>query len=283
MFTLWIMASLIGLFCVIALAVWGSIVSLQKHNAKRKQVKDQLLSVAQQFDGHLVERGWNGMPKLVLNHAGRRFRVSFRPHHINEASQGTCGTGSSYGAVNACGAQDCSYLHIIAECTNPEFRMSVEANSFASRVNAFFGKGRCQTGDADFDQKFLVFANRHHDSIEMILNRNVRHELLVGSAFYLRAKNTKPQKFVAKKTNGDESARRRVRSRYHVPIGAVSMLNKGRISLFVEGGQIEAKLLVHEAEYARLGEILLSVMQAVGEINRSLALLNKNQKHLEEV
>ena len=45
----------------------------------------------------------------------------------------------------------------------------------------------------------------------------------------------------------------------------------------IEGGQAEAKLLVHQAEYARLGEILLSVMQAIQEIDRSCSLLNKNQ------
>ena len=286
MFGFWVIASLVGLG--IALVVSASMASLRIQEAKRTQVKNHLQRVADQFDGHLVERGWNGMPKLVLSHNGQRFLASF-------------GKQGPYSTNNSCGAQShykCCDIDVTAEFTDPEFRMSVSANTLTSRVNGWFDKERCQTGDDDFDQKFLVVANQHNDLIEMILNRNVRHELLVGSAFYLRPMNPEPKKLEAKqpqpekRMRSDRSDRRgrsfvldrksRDRSRYEVPFATTSMLNRGRVSLKIEGGQAEVKLLVHEAEYARLGEVLQSVMQAIQEIDRSFSLLNKNQK-LEKV
>ena len=276
MFGFWIIAPLIVLGIVSI--VCASIAASRMHDAKRMLINDQLQSVANEFDGHLVERGWNGMPKLVLNHSGKRFLVSFTKQYNQQATENSCGA-----------RHECCYIDVSAECTNPEFRMSVSVHTFTSRINSWFDKERCETGDVDFDQKFLVVANRHNDSIERILNRHVRYELLVGSAFYLRPFKPQPKKvekkpLPEKRMSGSRKPRSfalkrqpRVRSRYQVPLGTVSMLNKGRISLMIEGGQAEAKLLVHQAEYARLGEILLSVMQAIQEIDRSCSLLNKNQ------
>lgn len=235
----WITA---GLVCFFGLGIGALIFGAVAYQKKRMLLfKEQLLQVADRFEGHFIDRrGWGEIPKLVLHHHGKRFHVSFKQSEIGNL--------------------------IIAKITSnfvsPVFELSVVQGSPGL---GWFGKKKYKTNDNDFDAKFQVSANEHGDSIDRIVSRTVRRELSQGCVY------VEPERGVKKET-------RPVRP--IVTMRTKSCLIGKRIKLNVEAGQAESKMYLHLAEFERLGDILLSVMAAQTEIEQGYTLLSKENGKL---
>ena len=244
-----IIATVVGLSSLVIGLVVG-----RSHLKRMNRIKEQMQVVANQFDGHFIDRG-NQLPKLVLNHSGKRFQVSFAHSEVGSLIRVT----------------------ITSSFASPEFRLSIAPYTLGSRASAWFTKTKCKTDDSTFDTWFLTLANQHADSIDRILTRAVRYEILHGCKLVKNQKQSKNKRRLGAGVFKWSQSGSHLTGRNSVWAIMPSTWRVQRINLNVEAGQSEAKINLAQSEFDRLGEILLAAMTAQSEIDRNYTLLSKEK------